>query len=397
MTYKELEELNNCKYVCIFGFGRIGKSWGYELLKCAGYHIDFYCDNKFDDGCKTYNGVPLITCDELYKIYNEVMVFVIVNSLEAQKAIYTQLLNNKITAILIIDYLQLWQIYESIMIQNDISLRLKYKSIIDDKDFINLCYKSVFNKEVDFNSPKTFNEKIQWLKLYDRNSEYFDLVDKYRAKSIVAEKIGAQYVVPTLGVWDDFNDIVFDELPDRFALKCTHDSGGTVLCSDKSHFNVNAASEKLCRSLRTNYFVVGREVPYKGVKPRIIAEEYLGDEMIDYKFLCFNGKVKYIFACTERNTIGGLKVTWFSPRWEKLSFCRHYPASEKEIEEPKRFHEMLEIAEKLSGELRFVRIDLYEKDDRIYFGEYTFYPGSGYEEFTPSEWDLKLGEEIVLD
>lgn len=271
---------------------------------------------------------------------------------------------------------------------------------IPDKLYLELTFEKRMNKKLNFNNPKTFNEKLQWLKLYNRDEKLINLVDKYKVKQYIVEKIGAKYVIPTIGVYNSFNDINFDKLPNQFVLKCTHDSGGIVICNDKSNFNIKNAKIKINKCLKRNYYYLGREWPYKNVTPRIIVEKYMEDkenkDLIDYKFMCFNGKVECIFTCSERYNKYGLKVTFFNRNWEQLPFERHYKSSNKEIKKPNNLNKMIELSEILSKNFPFVRIDFYEINNNIYFGEFTFFPGSGYEEFNPEEWDLKLGNLIDL-
>lgn len=273
--------------------------------------------------------------------------------------------------------------------------------LMSDELYLRRLYKLVFGKELDLENPKTFNEKLQWLKLYDRKPEYTTMVDKYAVKQYVANKIGDEYIIPTLGVWDNFDDIDFNTLPKRFVLKCTHDSGGLVICKDKSKLDIKKAKSKIEKSLKTNFYLVGREWPYKNVKPRIIAEQYMEDnpdsqDLIDYKLMCFNGKVKCSFTCTNRYAKEGLKVTFFDTNWEKMPFERHYPADFNKIEKPITYVEMTNLAEKLAENIPFVRIDFYEIKGRPFFGEMTFFPGNGMEKFTPKEWDETLGSWIDL-
>lgn len=282
-------------------------------------------------------------------------------------------------------------------------VRLKLDNLgmfrMDDVSYLRLKYLAMMGKQLDLESPRTFNEKLQWLKLYDRKPEYTKMVDKYEVKKYVAEKIGEQYIIPTIGVYDRFEDINFDELPSQFVIKCTHDSGGLVICNDKAKLNIKEAKKKINNSLKKNYFWSGREWPYKNVKPRVLVEKMLPEldgDVIDYKFMCFDGKVRLIFTCSERRSKDGLKVTWFTPDWKQLDFTRHYPSSKKKIDKPKNLNLMIKIAEELSRGIPFVRIDLYNIDGKIYFGEYTFYPGTGLEEFEPEEWDEKIGEMLVL-
>lgn len=271
---------------------------------------------------------------------------------------------------------------------------------MSDERFLKKEYYLAMGKTLNLNTPKTFNEKLQWLKLYNREPQYTMMVDKYAVKQYVANKIGSQYIIPTLGVWNHFDEIDFDELPNQFVLKCTHDSGGIVICKDKLKLDKRAAKQKLEYYLKRKYYYVHREWPYKNVKPRIIAEKYMsndnGEDLNDYKLMCFNGQVKATFVCSDRFSEDGLKVTFYDTNWKRMPFERHYPASKTDIARPKTYDEMLILAEKLAFQIPFVRVDFYEVHGRVYFGELTFFPGSGYEEFTPEEWDKKLGDWINL-
>lgn len=271
---------------------------------------------------------------------------------------------------------------------------------MSDERFLKKEYYLAMGKTLNLNTPKTFNEKLQWLKLYNREPQYTMMVDKYAVKQYVANKIGSQYIIPTLGVWNHFDEIDFDELPNQFVLKCTHDSGGIVICKDKLKLDKRAAKRKLEYYLKRKYYYVHREWPYKNVKPRIIAEKYMsndnGEDLNDYKLMCFNGQVKATFVCSDRFSEDGLKVTFYDTNWKRMPFERHYPASKTDIARPKTYDEMLILAEKLAFQIPFVRVDFYEVHGRVYFGELTFFPGSGYEEFTPEEWDKKLGDWINL-
>ncbi len=271
--------------------------------------------------------------------------------------------------------------------------------LIPDRIYIQMQYFYHFHRFANFKNPQTFNEKLQWLKLHDHNPLYTTLVDKYAVKKWVADKIGEQYVIPTIAVWEKAEDIDFDKLPNQFVLKVNHDSGGLVICKDKAQLDRQAAIAKLSRALENNGYWYGREWPYKNVKPRIIAEKYMEDDnqaLNDYKFMVFNGKVKCSFTCTERFSKDGLKVTFYDANWDIMPFERHYPRSKTPITKPLNYDEMVELAEKLSKDIPFVRVDFYSIKGKIYFGEMTFYPGSGLEEFTPQEWDKKLGDWLEL-
>lgn len=272
--------------------------------------------------------------------------------------------------------------------------------ILPDKFFINYIYQKKIGKKLDLKNPVTFNEKVQWLKLYDRNPDYTKLVDKFEVRKFVIKKIGEEYLIPLIGKYKKFEDINFDELPNQFVLKCTHDSGGVVICKDKSTFDFESAKEKINRALRTNYYYTWREWPYKNVEPKIICEEYMeeetGTELKDYKFMCFNGVVKCSFVALNRNSKTGLNVDFYDLNWKPMPFERHYPKSGSIIKKPINYNKMIELAEFLSEEIPFVRVDFYETNNQIYFGELTFHPGSGLEKFSPVSYDYMLGNWLKL-
>lgn len=270
----------------------------------------------------------------------------------------------------------------------------------DDEKYLKRKYQAVMGKKLNLDSPVTFNEKLQWLKLHDRRPEYTMMVDKYKVRDYIAEKLGEEYLIPLLGVWDDPDDIDFDALPNQFVLKCNHNSGlGMCICKDKSKLDIKKVREELRRGLKQDYYLTSREWPYKNVPRKIICEQYMDDgsgELKDYKFMCFDGEVKCSFVCSDRFNTNGLRVTFFDKDWKVMPFERHYPKADHQIERPQSYDEMIVLAEKLSGGIPFVRADFYEISGRPFFGELTFFPGSGYEEFTPQEWDAKLGHWITL-
>lgn len=274
---------------------------------------------------------------------------------------------------------------------------------MDDETFLKMAYKRKFGKELDLKKPVTFNEKLQWLKLYDRKPEYTTMVDKYEAKAYIANKIGKNYVVPTLGVWKSFDDIDFEELPNAFVLKCTHDSGGLVVCKDKSKLNKKSARQKINKSLTSNYFRGGREWPYKNVMPRIIAEPLLKDDatkegeqecLTDYKFFCFNGvpKIAYISKDKAENPT----TDFFDMDYKHLSIRMKDPNSDVLPEKPIRFDEMKKIAAVLSQGFPHLRVDFYCANGKLYVGELTFYHCSGFAQIQPEEWAVKMGNWIQL-
>lgn len=269
---------------------------------------------------------------------------------------------------------------------------------LPDTIFLKIKYKLLTGKRLNLISPKSFNEKMQWLKINNRKRIYTTMVDKYCVKDYVANIIGKEYIIPTILVCDSFNEINFNELPQKFVIKCTHDSGGLVICKNKYQFNIASAKKKINHYLKRKYFYIHREWPYKNIKPRIIVEKYLENEkedsLRDYKFHCFNGKVKYILVCSDRTT--NLKETFFDQNWNVAPFKRPNHDVELKIKKPRNFNKMVELAEKLSKDMPFLRVDFYEVNKKIYFGELTFYPASGFSNFEPDCWDEKLGDMINL-
>ena len=253
----------------------------------------------------------------------------------------------------------------------------------------------------DLDDPQTFNEKLQWLKLHDRRPEYTMMVDKFEVKEYVSNIIGKEHIIPTIGVWDSFDDIDFQQLPDKFVLKCTHDSGGLAICKDKESFDKVAAKKKIEKSLQSNFYRGGREWPYKNVIPRIIAEKYMedteGNGLTDYKFYCFNGSPEYLYVSQGMDNHKTARISFLTMNWEKAPFGRKdYMQFEKLPPKPQRFDEMKLIAKKLSKDHSFLRVDLYEIKGEIYFSELTFSPCSGFMPFVPDEWDKKLGDMLQL-
>ena len=271
---------------------------------------------------------------------------------------------------------------------------------MNDEIYLKIAFWCTMGKKLDLNNPKTFSEKIQWLKLYDRKPIYTDLVDKYEAKRIVGEIIGEKYIIPTLGVGDRFDDIDFELLPNQFVLKCTHDSGGLVICKDKSKFDVSKAKSIIENCLKHSFYWGQREWPYKNVKPRIIAEKYMEDsiteDLRDYKFFAFDGEVKALFIATERQTEGETKFDFFDSDFNHLNFTNGHPNAEKMPLKPQNFDLMKTLAAELSRGIPHVRVDFYEVNGKVYFGEMTFSHWSGMMPFDPEEWDYKFGNWIKL-
>lgn len=278
--------------------------------------------------------------------------------------------------------------------------KIKYAlRFIPDKMYIQIYYFARLKKFCNLRHPKTYNEKLNWLKLHDHNPLYTELVDKYEVKKYVSNILGGEYTIPTLGVWEKFDDIDFDLLPNQFVLKCTHDSEGLVIVKDKSNFDKIEAKKKLEAALGQNFYYIGREWPYKNVKPRIIAEKYMEDsktgELRDYKFFCFGGVPKIVLIAQGRDE-QGVKIDFFNSKFEHLDMRGDNPNADCVPEKPIKFDEMLVLAEKLSSPFCHVRVDFYEVDGRIYFGEFTFFHHSGFANFHPSKWDEIMGDWIKL-
>ena len=263
---------------------------------------------------------------------------------------------------------------------------------LDDVAYLSRLFRASMHRQLDLSNPVTFNEKLQWLKLYDRRPEYTMMVDKYLVRDYIANKLGEEYLIPLLGVWDDPDDIDFDSLPDRFVLKCNHNSGlGMCICKNKSMLNIKKVKADLRKGLKQDYYLTGREWPYKNVPRKIIAEKYMEDnslhELRDYKFFCFGGQVKCFKVDFDRF------IEHHANYYDRDGNLLEY---DRKIELPKTLNKMIELAEKLSTGIPFLRVDFYDVNGKIYFGELTFFPASGLGEFIPQEWDLKLGEWITL-
>jgi len=281
-----------------------------------------------------------------------------------------------------------------------IAVRKEWLNWVPSEPYLKIYYRLAMGKKLNLRHPQTFNEKLQWLKLYDQKPIYTTMVDKNAAKKYVADIIGNTYIIPTLGVWDTPEDIDFDKLPDKFVLKTTHDSGGIRMIDKKKGYDRAAINAFFSTRLSKSLYNRMREWPYKDVKPRIIAEEYLEDsltgELRDYKFYCFNGEVKLLLIVSNRMSKEQTCFDYFDRNYNHLPIVWSGPNSKVLPNKPETFGEMIRIAEKLSVGIPHVRVDLYECNLHIYFGELTFFPGSGFHTFSDEKWDYKLGEWIKL-
>lgn len=286
------------------------------------------------------------------------------------------------------------------MSSNRIVKKIRYAlRWMPDKMYLQLNYFAHFHRFMDLDNPRTFNEKLNWLKLHDHNPTYPEIVDKYTAKGYCEKIIGGEYCIPTIGVWNSFDEIDFDSLPDQFVLKCTHDSEGIVIVKKKSTMDKDAVKEKLISAMHQNFYYIGREWPYKNVKPRIIAEPYLVDddtgELRDYKFFCFDGEPKALYIASDR-AVDDVKFDFFDMDFKHLDIKQKYPNSSLPIKKPSKFDEMVEISRRLSKGFPHVRVDLYEVNDKVYFGEMTFYHLSGFIPFQPDVWDRTFGDWVRI-
>lgn len=402
ITYQELENLRKfwTGEVCIFGAGQFGKDTAYELIKEAGFCIDFYCDNHILPETYIKDNLRVRDIKYLYEHNKDVLVFLSVST-KYQKEILEQLKSHDVENIVVLDKAVLIpQIMEEIDKAND-EVKKRWHYFYDDEEFLSRTFKRQMGYDLDIEHPKTFNEKLQWLKLHDRNPVYTQMVDKYAVKDYIAQKIGEEYVIPTLGVYDTFDEIVFEKLPDQFVLKCTHDSGSIMICRDKKDFNIVKAKEVLQDRLKRNFYWIGREWPYRNVRPRIIAEMFMKDnkaeDLIDYKFYCFHGEPKFLYVSAGLENHATARISFYNLDLSEAVFQRSdYRHFDQLPKIPAHYQEMIEVARKLSEGIPFVRVDLYEINEKVYFSEFTFTPAAGWMPFESYKWDLELGELIDL-
>lgn len=272
-------------------------------------------------------------------------------------------------------------------------------NVIPDRFFVPFQYKMATGQRLNLNDVSTFNEKIQWMKLFDKNPAYPIIVDKYKVRRYVSERIGGEYLIPLLGHWNSLDEINIDILPEQFVIKCNHDSGGISICQDKRKYDWNSEKRRLSIHVHQNHYYLSREWAYKEVKPCIIAEKYMKDdktgELRDYKFFCFNGEPKYVQV--DFNRFVDHKRNIYDINWNFVNLtikCQN--DSSRIIEKPEEFETMIKVAKELSMGLPQVRVDLYSVNGKVYFGELTLYHGSGFEKFTPDEYGQEFGSYIDL-
>lgn len=270
-----------------------------------------------------------------------------------------------------------------------------------DEAYLKRLFRAAMKKPLDLQAPQTFSQKLQWLKLYDRRREYTMMADKLLVRDYIAEKLGAQHLIPLLGVWDDPDDIDFDALPERFVLKCNHNSGlGMCICKDKSSLDVPKVRQALRKGLRQDYYLTGREWPYKNIPRKVICEKFMtdgGNELADFKVHNFNGEAKFILVCRDRFSATGLTEDFYTPDWERMPVKRPgIPNAAVPSPKPEQLEQILEFSRILSKDIPFVRTDFYVIEGKVYFGEITFFPAGGLTPFEPESWDETFGSWLTL-
>lgn len=271
--------------------------------------------------------------------------------------------------------------------------------LISDESYLKMFYCAHQGEKLDLSNPRGYNAKLQWLKLYDRRDCYTMMSDKYLVREYVKKKIGEEYLIPLLGVWDSAEEIDYSSLPNQFVLKCNHDSGSVVICRDKSKLDVEKTNKKLNRHLKKDYYWMSREYNYKKIKRKIVAEQLMTDgdstELTDYKFFCFNGKPMFIQVDMDRFT--DHIRNFYSPEWKFIDVrygCKN--DKKRNISKPRQLSEMLELAHKLSKGYPHIRVDFYVSNGHIYFGELTFHHGGGVMKIAPKRYDYVWGDYLEL-
>lgn len=372
----------NEKKIYIRGFS----DYGFTLAIClSGLKIDFegyYDVNVSKIGMEDYKGRKCYS-PELAAMDN--FILCVVQNEAAREEIAKELSNKNVEYVFI-----------SIDQMEEILQRM------EDEAFLKEYYLMIMGEKLNLENPKTLCEKIQWLKLYDRNPLYTKLADKYEVRKYVTEKIGEEYLIKNYGVWDKFDAIDFESLPKQFILKCTHNSGCFVIVKDKEKFDRKKAKEILERGLKTNYFYQSREWVYKNIPPRIVADQYIPSlgtpSTVEYKMHCYNGKVDHIEVerGINHNTVDSLTLDGFDREFQKLDYSFKFKNSSIELEKPVVWEKMIELSERLAKDILNVRVDFYVDQGKILFSEMTFYTWSGFMKFEPKEWDRKFGDRLIL-
>lgn len=357
--------------IILYGAGTFGISIAESLI---GLNISpaYFCD-KNKTGVEPQTGLPIISPQELC---NHTNMIIIITSENFYDEIYDDLKMLNVDMLKVLSY-------------NDVIIS------IPDAVYLKSVFKCKLGYELDLENPKTFNEKLNWLKLYDRNPQYTKMADKYEARKFVSDRIGDEYIVPLIGVWNNFDEINFNSFPEQFVLKCNHDSGSVLICNDKQNFNIANAGVKFKQKLSSSWFWHSREWVYKDIKPRILAQKYLGENINDYKILTFNGEPKIIQVVYDLFT--NQKRNLYTTDWKYISASQHFPTDPNHIiEKPVNLDKMLELCYVLAKNIPHVRVDFWEVDSKLYFSEFTFYSDAGFSKFEPYDYDELLGSWISL-
>jgi len=364
---------DNYSHLIIYGAGGYGKTI-YNVMKNI-INIKSFIDNNLKKQQEGYLGLPVYPEHELGNLVTNDSALII--GFRAKEEV-DDLLNKLETKY---NFKRNENLFSEEVFENILS-----------EEYLKMIYRTEFGKELNFENPKTYNEKLQWLKLYNQKPEYTNMADKYKVRKIIADKIGEEYLIPLLGVYDKFEDIKFDKLPNQFVLKCNHDCNSVQICKDKKVFDFAYAGLILNKCLKLNYYPHSREFVYKNIKPCIIAEQYLG-EVYDYRFFTFNGSVKVIGVYS-----GFSNVNIYDPNWEYIPMSlNNYPTDPNHtVEKPYKLNEMIKLAETLSDGIPFLRVDFYYVNNKIYFGELTFYPSNGWTIFNPERWNEIFGSYLKL-
>lgn len=400
MKYEELKELKemnkNIGNVCLFGAGLIGCTWAYDILFEMGFHINCYCDNNKKDGIEIRNGVKTISLEKLYSLSENVLVFITVSE-RFQQSIKNQLEENGIHNVVRVDSFFMQTFIDSLFEMDDQHINKKFKSILDDKEYISRQFQYRFGYDLDFDAPKTYNEKINVEKLRNRDSYKTRLADKLLVKEWVKEQIGEEHVTKLYGAWDNAEDIDFDKLPISFALKTNNNSNRNIIVKDKSKIDRTQVCKQLNEWKNINLAYYTRELQYLDIIPKIICEEYLegvADNVYDYNIYCFHGEPEYIW-CIKGSHKPDCRASFYSKEWEMQPFSYGYPKDEVLAPKPEKLEEMLALSRILCKDFKHVRVDWYNlPDGRVLFGEMTFSTWAGFMHFEPEEYDRVLGDLI---
>lgn len=383
---KLLFKLKDIKNVIIFGFSEIGRELYNFLVREGLTNICCFCDNDIAKQNEKFV-IPIISLDKAIKEYEEPF-FLIASQIYGDE-IEKQIMSRGVLEEQILKYYH--KNYEFFTTENPVF----YEKELEEKYWINTGYRC------NLKNPQTFNEKLQWLKLYYKKQEQTQLADKYEVRKYIKEKIGQEYLIPLLGVYDNFDDIDFDKLPSEFVIKCSHDSGSVVICRDKTKLDIEQLKSKIDKRMELNCYYRSLEWPYKNIKPKIIIEKYMTDEnsdsLTDYKFYCFDGEPKFLYISTGLEDHSTAKISFVTLEWEFAKFQRNdYKLFNKLPKKPIKFDEMIKIAKILSKGHKFIRVDLYQINGQIYFSELTFFPCSGYMPFNDSRYDKEIGKMLTI-